>query len=76
MEGAASRAAKETDRDTVLAYRALSFYGLASKGKLKALGEYLIEKPKPKKAQTTDEMFAVLQAFAAAGAPMSIRQVN
>ena len=76
MEGAALAANRRYDRDTILAYRVLQFYGLAMKGRLKPLQEYLTEKPKPKRAQTPDEMFQALQMFAAAGAPMSIRQVN
>lgn len=76
MEGAALAANRRSDANTILAYTCLQFYGLAMKGRLKPLKDYLIEKPKPKRAQTPDEMFAALQMFAAAGAPMTIREIN
>jgi hypothetical protein len=76
MEGAARAANRKADANTVLAYQCLQFYGLAMNGKLKGLSEYLIEKPKRKRAQTPDEMFAALQMFKAGGAPMNIRQIN
>lgn len=76
MEGAALAANRRTDANTILAYTALQFYGLATKGKLKPLKDYLIDKPKPKRAQTPEEMLAAFQMFVAGGAPMTIREVN
>lgn len=76
MEGAARAANRRSDANTVLAYQALSFYGLSIKGKLKGLNDYLIEKPKPPRPQTPDEMFAVLQMAIAGGAPMTVRELN
>jgi hypothetical protein len=75
MEGAARAANRRSDRDTLLAYRALQFYGLAMKGKLKAVGHYMIEKPKVKK-QTAEQMLAILQQYADGGAPLTIREIN
>lgn len=76
MEGAALAAIRRADENTILAYQALTFYGLAMKGKLKPLSEYLRDKPKPKKAMTPDEMFAALLDMKMHGAPMTVRQVN
>ena len=76
MEGAARAANRQTDRDTLLAYRVLQFYGLAQRGKLKSVSEYLIDKPSRPKAQTAEQMLAVLKGMARSGTPMNIRQVN
>jgi hypothetical protein len=76
MEGASRAAARRADDDTRLAYRALTFYGLAMKGKLKEVSHYLIEKPAPPKRQSPDQMFAILQQYAAGGAPINIRELN
>jgi hypothetical protein len=76
MEGSAKAANRRADQNTILAYQGISFYGLAQKGKLKRLSEYLIEKPPRPKAQTAEEMLAVLQGMAGGGTPMNIRRVN
>jgi hypothetical protein len=76
MEGASRAAARRADENTILAYQALNFYGLAQKGKLKRLTEYLIEKPKPRKPQSAAQMLAILQGMKGAGTPMNIRRVN
>lgn len=76
MEGAALAANRRYDRDTVLAYRMLQFYGLAMKGRLKPLQDYLNEKPQRKKAQTPEQMLAALQSFQMMGAPITIREIN
>ena len=75
MEGAARAAARRADENTVLAYQALTFYGLAMGKRLKPLSEYLHEKPK-RKVQTHDEALAQFKAFAQLGIPLNIRQVN
>jgi hypothetical protein len=75
MNGTARAAARRADANTLLAYQALTFYGLAQSGKLKAVSHYLIDKPKPRR-QTTDEMLAVFREFAGRGAAMNIQQVN
>lgn len=76
MKGAARAAGRRADENTILAYRALHFYALAMSKGLKPLSEYLIEKPKPRKAQTPDEMFAALLDMKMHGAPMNIRKIN
>lgn len=75
MEGAARAATRKADSDTRLAYRALQFYGLAMKGRLKSVEHYLLDKPR-RQRQTTDQMLTALREFAAMGTPMTIRQVN
>lgn len=76
MEGAARAAARRADENTVLAYQALTFYGLAMGKRLKPLAEYLHDKPKRKVARGNDEALAQFKAFASLGIPLNIRQIN
>ena len=76
MEGASRAAARRADENTILAYQALAFYGLASKGKLKPVSEYLTDKPKRITPLKNDEALAQFKAFASLGIPLNIRQIN
>ena len=76
MEGASRAAARRADENTVLAYQALTFYGLAMAKRLKPVDHYFINKPKRKARQTPDEALAQFKAFASLGIPLNIRQIN
>jgi hypothetical protein len=72
MEGASRRHKRDFDLAITQAWHAVAFDRAK---RLKKLSDYLGD-AKPKRAQTPDEMLAVLMSMKGAGAPMNIRKVN
>lgn len=70
MEGVSRRAKRESDAKLSLAWHIEAF---ARQKRLKPLNQLLGIKPK---AQSTDEMLAVFQAFVARGVPMNIKKLH
>jgi hypothetical protein len=73
MEGAARRQKRAFDLVIIGAWHTEAF---ARTKKLKALSDYVGDKPKPFKATTPEQMLAAFQAMQAGGAPLNIREVN